>query len=133
MPTLTFPLEAGGPIVNFLVSVSGPREDAPRHNGMAVPASVLVQGLIDTGASCTCLDPSVVERLQLSPTGVVAVHTPSTRGVPSLHRQFDVKLALPYPGVNFCVNGLPVMESHLLASRIQALIGRDVLAHLVLN
>jgi hypothetical protein len=114
MPHLTLPFSAQGPLVDFYVAVSGPKEELLKRAGQPVPNPVLIRGLIDTGAACTCLDPAVIAQLALPVRGVAALHTPSTRGTPSLHRQFDIKLTLSHPQMNFSFNCLPVIESDLL-------------------
>ncbi len=49
---------------------------------MAIPNPVAVKGLVDTGASCTVIDPTVVQRLGLTPTGSTMILTPSTGSTP---------------------------------------------------
>jgi Retroviral aspartyl protease len=132
MPHLTLSFAGNGPLVDFYVAVSIPREEALRRAGQLVPSPVLIRGLVDTGASCTCLDTTIISQLALSARGVTAVHTPSTQGTPSLHRQFDIRLVLSHPQLSFSFSSLPVIESDLLNHGIHALIGRDVLAQCLL-
>jgi hypothetical protein len=61
---------------------------------MKVPPPVIVRALIDTGASCTCLDPLVIAKLGLAPSGTVQVHTPSTAGSAVTCNQFDVAVGV---------------------------------------
>ncbi|HWK88868.1 MAG TPA: aspartyl protease family protein, partial [Longimicrobium sp.] len=83
---------ANGPVVHAFVAVSPPRHDALVAAGQPVPTGVAVRALVDTGASCTCLDPSVISTLRLTPTGSVSVHTPSTGAAPHVTEQFDVSV-----------------------------------------
>ena len=131
MPHLTVPFAAHGPLVEFYVAVSTPREEALRHAGFEVPAPILIRGLVDTGASCTCLDPSILNQLAVPVRGFTELHTPSTQGTPALHRQFDIRLILSHPQMNFSFNTLPGVECGLTHG-IPALIGRDVLAQCLL-
>jgi hypothetical protein len=111
-----------------LVDVSLPRAEALRRMGMPVPSAVPVRGLIDTGASGTCVDPTCLATLGLSPTGQMPIHTPSTSGTPHLCDVYDVSLVLLHPNLQLGIRALPVIASNLSVQGIQALVGRDVLA-----
>ena len=65
--------------------------------GLPIPSPVIVRGLIDTGASCTCIDPSVIQQLGIPPSGTAAMLTPSTGTTPHQCNQFDVALLLIFP------------------------------------
>ena len=69
MPSITVPLSARGPIIDLAVAISAPRRAAMAEAGLAIPTPVAVKGLVDTGASCTVIDPAVVQELGLTPTG----------------------------------------------------------------
>ena len=100
-------------------------------SGRANP--VQIRGLIDTGASGTCVDPSVLTTLGLSPTGSVTVNTPSTGNQPHVADQYDVSLLIPgalATHAPLAVPNLPVMCAELLTAQgFHALIGRDILSH----
>jgi len=66
MPLLTLPLEPQGAVINVGFAVSAPRQGAMRKAGVTVPSAVLVRALIDTGASCTCVDPAVIKELSIN-------------------------------------------------------------------
>lgn len=94
-----------------------------------------IRALIDTGASCTCIDPAHLTQLGLSPTAPASVHTPSTGGTAAQAWQYDVSLTI-VSTVNEPVLSLgivPVLGSELRKQGIDALIGRDVLAGLVFH
>jgi hypothetical protein len=89
--------------------------------------------LIDTGASHTNVDPTLLAPLQLQPTGSIHVHTPSTNGAPVICNQYDVELAIGSPnGAPFAVPALPVTEANLITQGIAGLLGRDVLSRCTL-
>ncbi|WP_224796723.1 aspartyl protease family protein [Pandoraea sputorum] len=103
--------------------------------GIAIPKPSPGAFLIDTGASSTCIDPSVLEPLGLTPTGQTEVHTPSTNGTPHVCNLYDVQLLVPgQTGIEapFIIPAMPVTESHLASQGITGLIGRDVLSKCVL-
>ena len=127
MPHLTLQVSPGGPLVDVAVGVSRPREAALRAIGQAIPAPIQIRALLDTGASCTCMDPIILRNLGLTPTGVGAVYTPSTGLQPHQANQYDVSLTLLHPALNFSFFSIPVLESQLAIQGIQALIGRDLL------
>ena len=129
MPHLTLQISPGGPIVDVLVGVSHPRQQALQRVSLQVPAAVQIRALVDTGASGTCIDPAVLTRLGLQPTGFVQIHTPSTGNQPHLASQYDVGLILLHPMLTYTIGALPVIGSALAIQGIQALIGRDVLAN----
>lgn len=128
MPHVTQQVSPNGPILDFVVGVSLPRAEALQRASLPMPNAVRVRGLIDTGASGTCVDPSCLTALGLAPTGQVPIHTPSTAGTPHTCDQYDISLMLIHPRLQLTLHALPVIASNLTAQGIQALIGRDVLA-----
>jgi hypothetical protein len=84
---------------------------------------------VDTGASCTCLDPSVLTALNLTPTGRVNINTPSTGTMPHEADQYDIGMIIPWQGGPLVLPTIPAVSSELLAVQgFHALIGRDILA-----
>jgi hypothetical protein len=121
---------ANGPVLTVVIGVSVARGDALMTAGRPVPAGISARALIDTGASCTCVDPSILVKLALTPTGTVSVHTPSTGPAAHLAEQYDVSLLVPGAGahhVPLALPAIPVMAAELSVQGIDALIGRDVL------
>lgn len=94
MPILTLPLGGDGAIIPILLHVSGPRQQVLRAANQPIPPPVLGRGLIDTGASGTAVDPSVVQALGLVPTGTINIVTPSTGAVPHVCNQYDIALVI---------------------------------------
>lgn len=137
MPLFTLQAGPEGPIVTAYIMVSAARHRALTTLGQAIPQPQKIRGLIDTGASGTCVDPSVLDALGLTPTGSVQVHTPTTGNAPVAKDQYDIGLAIPGPAISqaaLMVANLPVLCSELFdAQAIHALIGRDVLSRCLLS
>jgi predicted aspartyl protease len=122
-------LAPGGPLVDILVGVSQARHDALIRAGLPIPQLVQIRALIDTGASSTCIDPAELQKLGLSPTGIIPVHTPSTGDQAHNLSQYDVSLILLHPKLQLRLGTVAVVESQLAIQGIQGLIGRDVLTN----
>jgi hypothetical protein len=61
---LTLALDpSGGPVLPVGVAVSQARREALTTAGREVPPVASIRALVDTGASCTCVDPAVLEAL----------------------------------------------------------------------
>ena len=129
MPTINVNIAAGGPLLIAVVNISFPRLQALTSAGIAAPGPATGTFLIDTGASCTVVDPELVKGLGLQPTGRVGISTPSTAG--GIHHcdQFDVSIFIPGgPSAGgHLIPALPVVATHLRSQGIDGLIGRDVL------
>ncbi len=124
--TLQFSTHAG-PLIDLLVGVSRPRAAALRAAGDPVPSNMAIRGLIDTGASNTCVDPEVVTQLGITATGQVPMITPSTGDQPVDADLYDVSLVLAHSEISYTFGALPVMCSSLRHQGFDVLIGRDVL------
>jgi len=94
--------------------------------------------LIDTGASNTNICHSAIQQLQISATGSISVHTPSTGDKPMSMDQYDINLLIPMqqlqstgnaaspPNVH-TIQNLPVIAADFKSQGMQGLLGRDVL------
>jgi hypothetical protein len=117
------------------VAVSKARGQALTAAGQPVAQPVLITALVDTGASCTCVDPAALAQLQLTPTGSVSLATPTTGSGLVSADQYDVALIIPAPnGQPLLLETIPVVASQLkTAQGFDALIGRDILGRCILN
>jgi len=139
VPHFTLQMSADGPVLNAYVGVSLARFSALTDDGQEPPQPILIRALIDTGASCTCIEPSVLETLQLTPKGQVPTYTPSTGASPHQCDQYDISLFIPgattaitpFNRPNLLV--IAATKDSLHPQGIQGLIGRDVLEHCLLQ
>lgn len=132
MPHFTLAIDpVRGPIVNAVIGVSEGRATALVAANQAVPPPQFVRALIDTGASFTSVDPSILANLGLTPTGTMDIVTPSTgQGVhPTDTYDVDFALGATPQEVVLAVSNLRIAAAELfLMQGIHVLIGRDVLS-----
>jgi len=125
-----------GLVANAIIAVSHARRVALTALQQPVPNAISVRLLVDTGASHTCIDPSVLQSLGLTPTGIATVNTPTTGTQPQNQDQYDISLLIPgshpthFPLV---VPNIPVICAQFLqAQGFHGLLGRDVLSRCIL-
>ena len=137
MPFFTLQLTAQGPMMMAYVGVSEARPGALIAAAQPVPNAIQIRALVDTGASGTCIDPSVLETLGLTPTGSVQVNTPSTGATPHNADQYDVSIVVPGAlptHAPLLVENMPVVCAELLQPQgFHALVGRDILSLCLLH
>ncbi|MBU2807574.1 hypothetical protein HF285_04665 [Acidithiobacillus ferrooxidans F221] len=96
--------------------------------GLPIPLPVQCLFLVDTGASVTCIDPSIIEKLKIKPSGSTSILTPSTEGNGHNCYQYDIGLFIMTPtGPLHLSDPLPIVETSFVGQSIQGLLGRDVL------
>jgi hypothetical protein len=134
VPHFTLPISLDGALLDAVVLPSAARQEALVAEKIPVPAPITIRALIDTGANCSAVDPSVIFPLGLTPTGTAQVITPSTGMQPHTAPQYDIMLVIPgapgHPPATFPT--IAVLAVDLLeAQGFHALIGRDLLADCV--
>ncbi len=134
MPHFTQTISNEGPLLDVNINASIERLRALQDSGQPIPNAITVKGLVDTGASTTCIDTSVVEALGLETKGDVAVITPSTGDQPIDVDYYDIT-AMIFAGMD----QPPLLNATLLVAELpiqnqgfQAIIGRDLLSECVL-
>ena len=135
MPRFTLPLDEKGPLLNVVVEVSGARSALLRSLGQTAPSRVPVRALVDTGASVTCVDPYVMNRLGITPRGKTPCLTPSTGTAHVLMDEYDVCRSV-YRNMNEApcrIENLAVVESVLNPQGFHVLLGRDFLSRCILH
>ncbi len=127
MPHIARQISANGPILDVVIGVSKPRMAALNQAGFPAPSPLPVRALIDTGATCSAIDPFVLNTLGLSPTGSTQVLTPSTGTTPHVCNLYDVAVYLAHPEYTYEFASVPVTETVLANQGFHALLGRDIL------
>jgi len=94
--------------------------------GIAIPPPAIANILIDTGATMTSIDTTVVSQLGLQPTGAISIRTPSTGLAPHSCSTYDVELTIPGTVARH-IPALAIIDGHYLSQGIHGLLGRDVL------
>jgi predicted aspartyl protease len=131
MPHLILSLQRDGAILPIGIGVSEERKKILESDGLPVGVPIHVRGLIDTGASGTCVDERILKKLGLTPSGSVSIHTPSTKGVAVDVDQYDVSIVLfDQHEQNLSFGTIPVIESTF--DDCEILIGRDILQQVLL-
>jgi hypothetical protein len=135
MPHFMLPTSSGCLVVNAAILVSIGRRKALEDAGQPVPTPQKIMALLDTGASISAVDPSVLAALGLTATGKAEIHTPSTQGVPVLNDTYDVAIGIyaARAGDTPFVSDTIQVTASILQNGIQALIGTDVLKSCILT
>jgi hypothetical protein len=131
MPALSGLLEPEGALVAVEVGLSQAEVRRLRNVSRPIPAAVSLNGLIDSGAECSCVDPQAVATLALPFSNVGMANIPALGGLAPI-TQSEACLTVVHPSgdsrLNLVVDGLLVAEVPLGALGYEVLIGRDVLA-----
>ena len=137
MAHFTRTLELEAPIVNAVFHISKFRLFTLDRLAIEVPQPVRGYALLDTGASSSCVDPSVTEHLLLEPRGMEDIVTPSTGDDYHTAIQYDLSIIIPPASSSdssLVVDTLAVFHAKLLQPQgIHALIGRDILRRCIFN
>jgi len=121
-------LQTVGPRVPVEVHLSQPLAAYYAQQSLPIPQPQTGWALIDTGASASAVDRGALQALSIQPISTVQVHTPSGQST-----QFAHPVRLAFPGT-----GLPdwplhsVLGTDLAGQQLLALVGRDILRHMVL-
>ncbi len=126
-------LSQNGPILQVVIEVPSALAQSMISKNQTVPPPVAGIAMIDTGASITSVDVSVLQRLGINPVGVAFV---GTAGGPQQQSTYPAKFSFPgspLPGFEHSqllgsnLTGQTVLDQQPLI----ALIGRDLLSQFI--
>lgn len=120
-------LQAEGPRVQVTIHVSQPIANALQSSGKQLPKPQVGMGMIDTGASVTCVDLGAAKAMGLSEIDTVQMASASHSSHPA--PIYPVRLTIQG---NMNVDVPKAMGASLQPQGLIALIGRDVLVHCTL-
>jgi hypothetical protein len=143
MPVLALPFTPQDGIrVQAQITISHTDLLRLRRTRQPIPQPISVVALLDTGAERTCVDPSIVTRLQLPVSGSGFAAAPGVATGPpifggaSFSFTYDAGLVIIHPVTkppsNLVIEELEVDSLPLAQFGIEAVIGRDILASCVL-
>ena len=118
-------LRSGGAIFPIEISLPQILIDHLTKQGITPPPPVKGRAIIDTGASISVVDLSVLSSLQISPIGVA---TTLTTAGPTNQNLYPARFILP----RLVVDLSAVIGADLRPFQITALIGRDILSHFLM-
>ena len=117
-------IRSGGSVIEVLVSPSQAYiSSLPEEERKAV-RPLKASLLIDTGASCTMIDPRIIDQLDIRPHSVTSISTPSSAS----HQVPVYAVNIGIPGIMFNLPDVPVVSNTLAPQQIDGLLGRDILS-----
>jgi hypothetical protein len=134
MPHFILPVNnPGGVLIPISVGVSVSRALALQNLSQPIPPPIIVQGLLDTGASGVCIDPIIVQKLSLQATGICNMITPSTGPIAQIVPEYDISIKISHSGgSSLDFDSLPAMKASLSNQGFYVLLGRNILSRCLL-
>jgi predicted aspartyl protease len=118
-------LAANGPILQAAVSLDAKRAQILAQGGTQLPSPKIGSMLIDTGASMTSVERTILTSLGIPPVGDCQVKTPSGGELQQIY-----PCSIEFPGSPLpVIPNIFVLGANLAEQNIIGLIGRDFLAN----
>jgi len=136
MPFLTSQISPRGPIVRAAIMLTVARKEMLASAGQTIPTPQTIQALIDTGASISGVDPTILSALGLTPTGTAEVVSATSAGAGVSVPTYDVRIgifAARQGDLHFISEAVQVTATSFASSGYQALIGTDILSKCILH
>lgn len=134
MSRLVAEITAQGIVIESLwITASHARLTVLKAQGIPIPEPRRLRALVDTGATCSCVDKAILQSFGLTPSGFTYVHTASTGKSPLAVNQYDVSFWLAENQIESLMLTIPVIEADFGHQTINCLIGMDVLKNCVLH
>ena len=124
-------LIGSGPLLNVEVSIPSALADVYSKENKSIPEPKAGFALIDTGATRTCIDDTVIRQMDVSPIGVATSYTAAG---PKEHSLFPAHFRFPAfkMDIDFSsVLGVDLKGQHFNNEPIIALLGRDLLSKFI--
>jgi hypothetical protein len=130
MPQLTGVLHGQGALVDLVVGLGRQDVQKLRTALRPIPQPLKLSALIDTGADATCLDPAIINALNLPWLHLAYANMPAGSGL-GLTAQHRAGVTILHPSGNrrdhLIIADLVVCELPLRSLGLDAVIGRDIL------
>jgi hypothetical protein len=127
MPTLTWPVQPDGLVVEVLIGADHGQALKWFNQGTPIPRPILVRGIMDTGADVTAVAPRLPQALGLPQFGSAQTHTASGLTNVALHEISLSILPANLAGAIFNTSRLVATELTHAAPGTEVLVGLDVL------
>ncbi len=117
-----------GPIIDVIISIPQPLVELYTKQNKTIPSPIAGIGLIDTGATRSCVHYSIMKQLDVNPIGVA---TSGTAAGQVTHSLYPAHFTFPAANINIdfsSVVGVNLTGQDIEGKPIIALIGRDVLS-----
>lgn len=119
-------LQIAGPIIEVVIVPPQPVIERIKAKGEKVPGQKAI-ALIDTGATCTCIDKTIAQTMELVSHDIKRVQT---AGGDDMQYLYDAGIILPL--AQNAIFTVQVLEAKLEKQPYKVLIGRDVLRNCTL-
>jgi hypothetical protein len=129
MPILTGSIGPWGPTINVKIMQSNQRVHSLKQAGLPFSSPQVVLGLIDTGASISAVDETVIASLGLAPRSPISIHTPSTGPAYEKRTTHEALVILGETVGKPLSKTILILGCELASQGFFALIGRDLLQH----
>jgi len=116
-----------GPVIPVQIAVPSALEQQLKHMNQQVPSPIAGDALIDTGATISAVDDSVIRELGVAPIDLANVGTGA-----GLNQQSIYPARFIVSNIGLGIEFSQVLGSNLKSARIIALLGRDVLSRMIL-
>ena len=122
-------LQQLGPVFDAEISVPSALQEMLIANGKPVPPPEKGRALIDTGATFSAVENSVMTRLGVPPVGIMRLGTADGQ---HMANQYPAKFTLLLGGGSFSFESTRASGVNMAGQPYIALIGRDLLASVVM-
>ena len=117
-----------GPVLQVAITIAEQIATELVKQGLTIQPPVAGFGLIDTGASVTCVDEDAAKELKLPVVDVVNMSSASH----AAHQANVYPVRIGIAGLPHAINAPRAVGAALKAQGLIALLGRDILAHCTL-